>query len=68
MDRVVVILIVGVAGGLLAKNFGLPGGPVVGSMLGAGLAAVLFPGHFIIPPQIVSGFSKQVCYIFTCRA
>ncbi|MGK2906272.1 MAG: AbrB family transcriptional regulator [Desulfuromonadales bacterium] len=52
MDRVVVILVVGVVGGLLAKNFGMPGGPVVGSMFGAGLAAVIFPGHLIIPDQV----------------
>jgi membrane AbrB-like protein len=52
MDRVLVILAVGVAGGLLAKKLGLPGGPVVGSMFGAGLAAVLFPGQFVIPDGV----------------
>lgn len=52
MDRVIVILAVGVAGGLLAKKLGLPGGPIVGSMFGAGLAAVLFPGQYVIPAQI----------------
>ncbi len=55
MERVVMILLTGVAGGLLAKKLGLPGGPIVGSMLGAGLAAVLFPGQFVIPSQVSTG-------------
>jgi len=46
------ILVAGVFGGLLAKKVGFPGGPVVGSMLGAGITAVLIPGSFVIPENI----------------
>jgi membrane AbrB-like protein len=52
MDRVFGILIAGVIGGVLAKRIGLPGGPVVGSMFGSGLVAVLLPGHYIIPDRV----------------
>lgn len=52
MERVCVILVAGVIGGLLAKKIGLPGGPVVGAMFGSGLLAVLLPGRFIIPAQV----------------
>jgi len=52
MDRVVVILVTGVLGGLLAKQLNFPGGPVVGSMLGAGLAGVCLPGSCVIPDGI----------------
>jgi uncharacterized protein len=54
MERVVVILVSGVVGGLLAKKIGLPGGPVVGAMLGAGCMAVAIPGRFIIPDQVAT--------------
>lgn len=52
MERVVMILLTGVAGGLLAKKFGFPGGPVVGSMLGAGCMAILYPGRFVMPDHV----------------
>lgn len=54
MDRVLVIVVAGVIGGLLAKKIGLPGGPVVGAMLGSGLLAVVLPGRFIIPDQVAT--------------
>lgn len=52
MERMALILVAGVSGGLLAKQVGFPGGPVVGSMLGAALVAVLIPGRLVIPDQI----------------
>jgi membrane AbrB-like protein len=51
MDRVLIIVIAGVIGGVLAKKIGLPGGPVVGAMFGSGLLAVVLPGRFILPDQ-----------------
>lgn len=52
MERVSLILIDGVIGGLLAKKIGLPGGPVVGSMLASGVTAVCIPGSCQIPDGV----------------
>lgn len=51
MERILAIILMGVLGGLLARKLGFPGGPVVGSMLGAGLMAILYPGRFVMPDQ-----------------
>jgi len=51
MERAAAMLIAGVIGGLVAKKLGLPGGPVVGSMLATGAVAVLLPGRFAMPAE-----------------
>jgi membrane AbrB-like protein len=62
------IVIFGVVGGGLAKKMGLPGGAVVGAMLGAGLTAVVLPGRFILPDaaataiQIMLGISLGMTF------
>jgi len=38
----------------VAKKVGLPGGPVVGAMLGAGLTAVVLPGRFVLPDSMAT--------------
>jgi len=53
MERILSIIIYGVVGGLLAKKVGMPGGAVVGAMLGSGLAAIVLPGRFV-PPDWLS--------------
>jgi len=68
MERVGLILVAGLAGGLLAKKVGLPGGPVVGSMLGSGLLAVILPGSYELPEsvstavQIMLGISLGISF------
>ena len=52
MERILVIIFSGVIFGVFAKNIGFPGGPVVGSMLGAGLMAIILPGRFVMPDQM----------------
>jgi membrane AbrB-like protein len=52
MGRVSVIVAVGIIFGILAKRYNLPGGAVVGSMLGSGLAAMILPGSFIVPDKL----------------
>ncbi len=52
MERIVIIIIAGVVGGLIAQRMHFPGGAIVGSMLASGIAAVVVPGHFVIPGQV----------------
>ncbi len=68
MSRVLTIIICGAGGGLLAKRLGVPGGAVVGAMLGSGLAAVAVPGSFSMPEwcssvvQIMLGISLGITF------
>lgn len=50
MSRITAIILVGVACGLLSKKLNLPGGTIVGSMLGAAFVGLLAPGVATIPP------------------
>jgi len=54
MERMLFIVIFGVGGGILAKKVGMPGGAVVGSMLGAGLTAIILPGRFVLPDTMAT--------------
>lgn len=54
MERMLAIVILGTVGGVLAKKVGLPGGPVVGAMLGAGLTALVLPGTSAIPSHVAT--------------
>jgi len=49
MGRVTLIIIAGIISGIMAKKYNLPGGAVVGAMLGSGAVAVILPGSFHIP-------------------
>ena len=49
MGRVALIIIAGIISGIMAKKYNLPGGAVVGAMLGSGAVAVILPGSFHIP-------------------
>ncbi|PLY01837.1 MAG: AbrB family transcriptional regulator [Desulfuromonas sp.] len=68
MERILLIVLVGTAGGLLAEKYHVPGGAIVGSMLGAALAATLIPGHFVVPGplstaiQIVLGITLGMTF------
>lgn len=52
MERVLLIVLVGTLGGLAAKKVGMPGGAVVGSMLGSALTALILHGTFALPVQV----------------
>ncbi len=52
MERILIIIIAGFAGGYGAQRMQFPGGAIVGSMLASALAAVAVPGHFVIPGQV----------------
>jgi len=52
MERVLLIVAAGVAGGIIAQRMHFPGGAIVGSMLASALAAVAIPGQFKIPGNI----------------
>src|SRR6056297_100488 len=52
MERVLLIVLIGTGGGLLAVRLNLPGGAIVGAMLGTAAAAILIPGQFVIPQQL----------------
>jgi len=54
MSRMVFIVLSGITCGLLAKRFNLPGGAIVGSMLGAATMGLLTPGTATIPPAIAT--------------
>jgi hypothetical protein len=52
MERILLVILVGAGGGLLAARMNFPGGAIVGSMLGSAAAAILIPGRFVIPDQM----------------
>ncbi len=52
MERIAVIVIAGIAGGIFAQRLQFPGGAIVGAMLASGFAAVVMPGHFAIPDHV----------------
>ena len=68
MGRILAIIVFGAGGGLLAKRFGVPGGPVVGAMFGSGLMAIVLPGSFVMPEwcstgiQILLGISLGITF------
>lgn len=55
MSRMTLIILTGIACGLLAKKFQFPGGAIVGSMLGAATVGLLTPGVAVIPSGIATG-------------
>lgn len=68
MERYLSIIIVGIVGAILAERLHIPGGAVVGSMLGAGLMALVVPGEVGLSPrgatalQIVLGISLGLTF------
>jgi len=52
MERILLVILAGSGGGLLAQRMHFPGGAIVGAMLGSGLAAIIIPGRFVIPSHI----------------
>jgi len=55
MERIFLVVLAGTIGGLFAGKMNLPGGPIVGAMLGTALTAVLIPGSFVIPDHLSTG-------------
>lgn len=68
MDRILLLIAAGSLGGWLFEKAGLPGGAIVGSMLGTGLLAVCFEQGVHLPPsagmviQIVLGISLGLTF------
>lgn len=52
MERILLVILVGTGGGILAQRMHFPGGAIVGAMLGSAVAAVAIPGKFVIPDNI----------------
>ncbi|MDT8420080.1 MAG: AbrB family transcriptional regulator [Desulfuromonadales bacterium] len=52
MERILLVIVIGCAGGLLAAKNNFPGGAIVGSMLATAVAAITIPGRFVIPDNI----------------
>lgn len=55
MERYLLVIITGIAGAFVAIRFSIPGGAVVGSMLGAGFTALLLPEGVNLSPQVATG-------------
>jgi uncharacterized protein len=68
MEKYCLLITVGVIGGLIAQRCHIPGGAVVGSMLGAGLIAILLPHGVTLPSpvkttiQLVLGISLGMTF------
>lgn len=54
MERYLLVIIVGIVGAILAQRLHIPGGAVVGSMLGAGAMALLVPGGVELSPKVAT--------------
>lgn len=49
MDKLLLLVVAGILGGWFFEKAGLPGGAIVGSMLGTGLLAVVFEQGVVLP-------------------
>lgn len=49
------VIVAGIAGGLLAQRCHVPGGAVVGSMLFSGIVALLLPDGIHLPGKVATG-------------
>lgn len=54
MEKYVLVIVAGIAGGLLAQRCNVPGGAVVGSMLFSGVVALLLPNGIHLPGNIAT--------------
>lgn len=54
MERYLLVIITGIAGAFLAQRFSVPGGAVVGSMLGAGIMALILPEGVTLSPKVAT--------------
>ena len=52
MERYLLVIVVGIVGGFGAVKLNVPGGAVVGAMLGSGLAAMFVPGGVSLSPNV----------------
>ncbi|MCP3888443.1 MAG: AbrB family transcriptional regulator [Desulfobulbaceae bacterium] len=55
MERYFLVIAAGIAGGFIALRFSIPGGAVVGSMLGAGIMSLLLPNGVTLSPNAAVG-------------
>lgn len=68
MDKLLLLIAAGSLGGWFFEKSGLPGGAIVGSMLGTGLLAICFEHGFHLPPsvglviQIILGISLGITF------
>jgi membrane AbrB-like protein len=52
MERYLFVILAGLAGAYISIRLSIPGGAVVGSMLGSGLMAVLLPEGVVLVPRL----------------
>lgn len=60
MEKLLLIIVVGVVGGLGAQKVGFPGGAVVGSMLASGIMALLVQEDVTIPGFVNTGIQLML--------
>ena len=54
MEKYLLIIIAGVVGGMLAERLSIPGGSVVGAMIGSGLVAIALPDGVYLAPKVAT--------------
>jgi membrane AbrB-like protein len=68
MEKLIIVILAGIAGGFGAEKVSLPGGMLVGSMLTSGIAMIALPGSFTLHSsantfiQLVLGISLGLTF------
>ncbi|WP_022851510.1 AbrB family transcriptional regulator [Limisalsivibrio acetivorans] len=68
MERLVIIIVMGIIGGVLADKYHIPGGAVVGAMAGSGVCSILISPGIAMPSsvnttiQILLGISLGITF------
>lgn len=60
MERYLLVCIAGVAGAFLTLRISMPGGAVVGSMLGSGIMALMMPEGVALSPRFALGLQVML--------
>ena len=55
MEKYLLVIIAGIVGAMLAERLHIPGGAVVGAMLGSGAVTLAFPGGVSLAPRVATG-------------
>ena len=55
MEKYLLVIVAGIVGAFLAERVHVPGGAVVGAMLGSGAMTLVFPDGIYLAPRVATG-------------
>jgi uncharacterized protein len=55
VEKYFLVIIAGILGAMISERFNIPGGAVIGAMLGSGAVTLAFPGGVYLSPRVATG-------------